>query len=474
MVVPIRTRTAKGVVALALGGIALVGIGVLPGSAQTAGAQAATGGAQASGMYIRYGIPGFLVVEDFLDGGGPVAQSLADTSAGAGSFASLPYPGETAIAGPGTLSGLGAPRLPDWPFYVSASHPTRPAQKLSDPVGSYVLDAAAGDGKAQASARGGEPALPLAAHAASVGGTPPNPRVTNQAKSQSDARTEVVTTVEGVTATATSTVEGFTMGPLSILSVVSRSVTTYHPGDAKPSTVTELRVDGGRVGAMGFHYGPDGLAVNNQAVPVPAAEGLKALNQALAPAGLSLKVETPTPLEGGASAAALEVASVAPIPGAGTGTMRIAMGGASSYVSVGEGAGLPPLPDVTPPAGFDPAPPMAEAGSAPVTTPAVDNGFGSALPAFKPSPVRASAGPTSGQPYGASVPTPSAGPAAPEGAPEPARPQQLAVSPTQFLVSPKDFDGPSLLAALAAAGGLAAVGMVVLTRRMRKVTQWGA
>ena len=63
MVVPIRARTAKGVVALALGGIALVGTGVLPGAAQTAGTQAATGGAQASGMYIRYGIPGFLVVE---------------------------------------------------------------------------------------------------------------------------------------------------------------------------------------------------------------------------------------------------------------------------------------------------------------------------------------------------------------------------------------------------------------------------
>ncbi|HEY4411138.1 MAG TPA: hypothetical protein VGO87_14765, partial [Acidimicrobiia bacterium] len=80
MVVPIRGRTTKGVVALALGGIVAVGTGALPGGAQTAGsAPAVTGGAQASGMYIRYGIPKFLVVENFLDGGGPVAQSLADT-----------------------------------------------------------------------------------------------------------------------------------------------------------------------------------------------------------------------------------------------------------------------------------------------------------------------------------------------------------------------------------------------------------
>jgi hypothetical protein len=470
MVVPMQARTTRGArtaktaVALALGGAAVVGAGVLPGAAQPAGMQAATGGAQASGMYLRYGIPGFLVVENFLDGGGPVAQSLADTSSGSGSFASLPYPGETAIAGPGTLSGLGAPRLPDWPFYVSASNPTRPAQSLSDPSGSYRLDAAAEDGKAAASARGGEPA-----------------QFSRQATSQSEAHTDVLTTAEGVTATATSAVDGFTMGPLSIMSVASKAVTTYHGGDAKPTTTTELRVDGGKVGNLGFHYGPEGLTVNNQAVAVPAAEGLKTLNQALAPAGLTLQVENPAPLEGGARAAALEIVSVAPIPGAGTGTLRIALGGASSYVSVGQGSGLTPeLPDVTPSAEGAPAPAPASGGAAAPTTSLSDNGFRAAAPALTVSPLRGAAGSTSGEPYGptstpdgpAAVSSPAAAPApGPSAAPDG---EQLAATPTQFLVSPKDFDGPSLLAALAAAGGLAAVGMVVLTRRMRKVTQWGA
>jgi len=469
MVVSIRARstlgarTAKSVVTLALGGIAVVGTGVLPGGAQPAGNQAATGGAQASGMYVRYGIPGFLVVENFLDGGGPVAQSLADTSSGSGSFASLPYPGETAIAGPGTLSGLGVPRLPDWPFYVSASNPTRPTQNLSDPSGSYRLDAAALDGKAKASARGGEPA-----------------QFSGQARSHSDAVTEVVTTADGVTATATSTVDGFTMGPLSILSVSSKSVTTYHEGDAKPATVTELRIDGGKVGDLGFHYGPGGLTVNNQAVAVPAADGLKTLNQALAPAGLALQVENPAPLEGGARAAALEVTSVAPIPGAGKGTLRIAMGGASSYVSVGAASGLTPeLPAVTPPADGTPAPPPdSNAGAGPAPS-VPGNGFGAASSPAPVSRVRAASGSTSGDSYGVSGA--AGGPAltapvaasAPAPAPAPAG-EQLAVAPTQFLVSPKDFDGTSVLAALAAAGGLAAVGMVVLTRRMRKVTRWGA
>jgi hypothetical protein len=455
---------AKSVVAVTLGGIAVVGAGVLPGAAQPAGSQAATGGAQASGMYIRYGIPKFLVVENFLDGGGPVAQSLADTSSGSGSFASLPYPGETAIAGPGTLSGLGAPRLPDWPFYVSASNPTRPAQRLSDPSRSYVLDAAAKDGKAKASSRGGEPA-----------------EFASQATSHSDAVTEVVTTADGVTATASSTVDGFTSGPLSILSVTSKSVTTYHEGDAKPSTVTELRVDGGKVGNLGFHYGPEGLTVNNQAVAVPAADGLKTLNQALAPAGLALQVENPAPLEGGARAAAFEVTSVAPVPGAGTGTLRIALGGASSYVSVGAASGLTPdLPAVTPPADGTPAPPGDSNGVAGPAPSLPGNGFGAASSPPPVSPVRAASGSTSGGSYGVTGASdgPAARPAlvaapAPVPVPAPAG-EQLAAAPTQFLVSPKEFDGPSVLAALAAAGGLAAVGMVVLTRRMRKVTQWGA
>jgi len=450
-------------VALALGGIAVVGAGVRPGGAQPAGTQAATGGAQASGMYVRYGIPGFLVVENFLDGGGPVAQSLADTSSGAGSFASLPYPGETAIAGPGTLSGLGAPRLPDWPFYVSASHPTRPAQNLSDPSGAYLLDAAAQDGQAKASARGGEPA-----------------QFSSQAKSRSDAHTEVVTTAEGVTSTATSTVDGFTTGPLSITSVASKSVTTYHRGEAKPTTATELRVDGGRVGNLGFHYGSDGLTVNNAAVAVPAADGLKALNQALAPAGLSLRIEETVPLPGGATAAALEVVSAAAIPGAGTGTLHLAMGGATSYVSVGDAVGLPPeVPEAPPVGGVEPAPSPAGAGSS-LAAPVVDNGLSAApLPGLG---ARSSAGvadsaSVSAPSYGAAGSAEAAGsaPAAaiPEAAPVPAQ-QQLAVAPSQFLVSPKAFDGTSLVALAAAAGGLVAVGMVVLTRRMRKVAKWGA
>jgi hypothetical protein len=107
------------------------------------------------------------------------------------------------------------------------------------------------------------------------------------------------------------------------------------------------------------------------------------------------------------------------------------------------------------------------------------NGFGNAPAALSSTtPARPAAGELyGGGGGGATVPTTTpADPAAttPAG-PSPLQPaSQLAAAPTQFLVSPKAFDGTSLVAVLAAAFGLAGIGMVVLTRRMRKVTQWGA
>jgi hypothetical protein len=174
--------------------------------------------------------------------------------------------------------------------------------------------------------------------------------------------------------------------------------------------------------------------------------------------------------------------SAAAIPGAGTGTLHLAMGGATSYVSVGDAVGLPPeLPEAPPVAGVEPAPsPAGREGSGP-TAPTIGDTGPAAAPFFGLAPARSSAGvagsgassygPASNGPADAAGTAPAA--AVSEAAPVPAQ-QQLAVAPSQFLVSPKDFDGTSLLALALAAGGLVAVGMVVLTRRMRKVAKWGA
>src|SRR5438445_3161714 len=90
--------------------------------------------ASAEGVRFSFGAPGFVAVDTFIDGGGPVSQSVIDGLGNSRAFASLPYPGDLAISGPGLLAGLtGLPSPPPYPFYVSSSHPTTPESKLAQP-----------------------------------------------------------------------------------------------------------------------------------------------------------------------------------------------------------------------------------------------------------------------------------------------------------------------------------------------------
>jgi hypothetical protein len=279
--------------------------------------------ADASGMYVRYGIPGFLVVENFVDGGGPVSQAMLGSDGTSESFASLPYPGPTAIGYPGLAALVLGSAPPGYPFYASASNPVQPEQAVSDPSGAYSLSATATDSQSASDA-----------HVSPVGKP-------EEAAPSTQSQSSVTVDGDKVTATAASLGKGLVAGPLSIASVRSRSTTTYQTGADTPVTQTELQVEGGKVNDMTFSFGPTGLQVAQQGVPVPAGTGLQSLNQALAPSGLSIHFAESTELAGGAAAAAFEIIHSAPVPGAGTGTLRIRFGGASSMISLGaaEGAG---------------------------------------------------------------------------------------------------------------------------------------
>jgi hypothetical protein len=320
-----------------------------------------TARAVAEGGRLTFSVPGFAVVEDIIDGGGPVSQAVVD-SQGASSFASLPYPGETALAFPGLFSAVSGQTLPaGYPFFVSASHPTTPQQELKDPAGAYQLTASAASGTAgglaQFRGQGGE------GQNGGSGGT----RATTSVHGEGDTINVVAETVN----------EALNLGggALRIASVRSRSVSTYKAGDPNPATKTELTVDGAAAGDTRFGFGPDGLVVAGQGVPIPAGSGLKTLNEALAPAGLQVRFAEPRTLVGGASAGALEVAMTqkSPTPGVPGGTIRIRFGGATSTVTLGTavpagtgvGSGASGAGDVTPPAASQaPVPPARPAGDA--------------------------------------------------------------------------------------------------------------
>lgn len=320
----IRKRRLLPLVPVVVGGLALSAS--VSGAAPTPEGFAAVASAQ--GGRFTFSVPGFAVVEDVVDGGGPVSQAAVD-AAGSTAFASLPYPGDSAIAFPGLFNAVtGQPFPGAYPFYVAASHPTQPESEIADPGGAYRLRATAAGGQA-----GGLAQLAGAAGSGPGGGS-----------GGTQALTSVGRDGDAVVAKAETRNEALQLGDgaLRIASVRSLSSTTYRPDQPNPVTHTELTVVGGSAGGYTFGYGPGGLVVASQGVPIPAGQGLAQLNQALAPAGISLRVVGGEATPSGATADALEIrlAGAAPIPGTPPGVIRLRLGGASSSISVGQGLGL--------------------------------------------------------------------------------------------------------------------------------------
>jgi hypothetical protein len=415
--------------------------------------------AEASGGYVQYGIPGFLIVDNYIDGGGPVAQSVVDSSGTAQSFASLPYPGATGVTLPGLANALFGLPVPPYAFYASASHPTQPEERVADPLGVYVLAASTREGQANGEGRLAAPGE----------GDP---------KSGSRARSEVISTADSVSASATSVADAFSVGPLSVASVRSTSVTKYEAG-GEPVTQTELIVEGGRVGDVTFSFGPDGLQVADKAIPVPAGQGLSGINQALAPAGLSIGFQQPTHIAGGAVAAIFEVVSVADVPGAGKGTLRIRLGGAISAVSLAEGS-LPRLPaDLPPDTGTEPLPEIGPDSSFSSPPPARELSFADSDPAPAPSiratsPSRAPNVRSGLLDDGSGVsPSPEIATAtAPATLAAPPGPPDAVLASAGPPRSLRAFDSLSVFSALLVATGALALGLLVVWSRARRLAQW--
>ena len=130
----------------AVAGTAPATAGAEGGGADTTVAPApnvvATGRAQ--GLRATYTIPDYVIVSEFFDGGGPVTESVADSTGRATSFSSLPWPGENAVTAPGTLSAAMGRSVPlAYPFHVRADYPTTPSAEVHDPSGTYAISATA-------------------------------------------------------------------------------------------------------------------------------------------------------------------------------------------------------------------------------------------------------------------------------------------------------------------------------------------
>jgi hypothetical protein len=317
-------------------GLLLVGVGLSggvalqpPGAGAGSQPQAYVALASAAGARISWVVPGQFAVEEVVDGGGPVAQSRLDAGSSE-SFASLPYPGGTAVAYQGLFSvatGISSPFA--YPFYVQATNPGAPEAEVADPSGTYRLQAKAAGPSTTAGARfrPGAPEAIISGGEATTGIAIEGPTVVSSAESLAEA-----ISLAG--------------GTLQIGSVRSRSVTTYTDGAGTPETKTSLMVDGLSAGGTRFGVGPDGFVVLGQPVPSAPKEAQAVLEQILGPAGLSLRFVQAQALPGGGQAAALEIVARQTQPQFPSSTVSLRLGGASSTVSLGEGPLPAPVVDV--------------------------------------------------------------------------------------------------------------------------------
>jgi hypothetical protein len=342
------------------------------------------------------------------DFGGPVAHSKVDISGGSG-FASLPFPGAAGVVGAGlvlNLAGLSdTVPTPEYPFYAGAQYPATPTAQVGQPGSNYALSAKA-DQKAATSAaefRGG-----------------PKEGFVGESLAHSD-----VSEVDGtVVAKAESVNKGISIGggALTIGSVLSRATATLGQ-DGTVTSTSQLLMDGLEVAGSPAGLSPEGL---DEA----------ALNQALAPMGLSVNVVKGQTTSSGVRADAFEVKFVHPIPegGGNSGTIVYRFGGASADIVTGSD----PAAD-EPSSGQQVAQAVAPAPAAPAPDPA------SVTPAAAPAPAAP-------QPVAPAVSAPAAS------VTESAAPE-LRFEPVAALTTPDTDEASSSWTAVS---GLAIVGAVVL------------
>ena len=335
---------AAGVLLFA-GALATAGIG------QAAGDDAPlvfSGEATASGVRVTVNAPEAPLTNTPFDAGAPTAYTQLDTIGGTSAYAAYPFPGTLFQSGPGIAvgllnqSGVPAPSPPGFPNYVASDGTTPSAESGAGP---YYLKATSSPTKADALATGG---------IQSDGG--------NAGLATATATVESLGAAAGAVATALSTTEALTIGPLAIGSVRS-SVTVRLTPDGAATPTTELAVSGVRIAGVPISVTQEGLAAGGATVPFTTDP---ALTSALAQAGLTAELVAGRQVDKGAVAPAVRITVPVPTPGLGdgTGSMILVLGGASAAFS----SFVPPIPDVVPPIGAG-----SDAGGG-------DTGSGTAVP----------------------------------------------------------------------------------------------
>lgn len=92
-----------------------------------------SGTASADAVRVNVAVPNYLLIEDFVDGGGPSAQAVLDSLGASRAFSSFPYPGELGVSATGLVSTLTGFSLPSYPLIATSDFPVQPERNIDQP-----------------------------------------------------------------------------------------------------------------------------------------------------------------------------------------------------------------------------------------------------------------------------------------------------------------------------------------------------
>ncbi len=309
-------RTARSGAALVAGlllGTAALAVGGAGRAGAAGEATSYEGVASAEGVRVSVSAPNFVAVDTFVDGGGPVSQAVIDGLGNSHAFASLPYPGDLAISGPGLLAGLtGLPSPPPYPFYVDSSYPTKNDAKLAQP--GYELVAHSAEAASQATATTGG-----ASSGSAIGST------VTRATTGRDAASGAVTAEATGTADIVNVGGVLRIGQVDALAKVTRS-----PG-ADPVRAAHFAINGMTIAGQTVGFSDKGFTFAGTQTPIPAGTPLlEALEQAKISVAYLGRIDNPD----GVVSPGLVVTQQQQIPSGPTMVVRYVFGQMSASASV--------------------------------------------------------------------------------------------------------------------------------------------
>ena len=264
----------------------------IDGSAPSDGFTSFEGRAIAEGFRFTFGAPGFVAVDTFIDGGGPVASSTLDGLGNSNSFASLPYPSDNAISGPGLVAGLtGLPSPPSYPFYVNSSYPTQEKAEYAGP--GITLQALSS-----------EPATEGTASSGGGGGGSAIGATSAHTSSRREAGAIIAEAV--VTADMINIADTLKIASGKVSAMMSRS------GTGDPVKASSFTLDGVSIAGQGVGFNEKGFVFAGSGAPIPPENPLM---DALRQAGIDVRYLAATSDDNGIISPGVVITQKAQFPG---------------------------------------------------------------------------------------------------------------------------------------------------------------